>query len=781
MAQTLENWIVRFSQNMLKFRWTVLLLSLLMVAGMLAGASKLTFSTDYRVYFGPDNPQRVAFDEVQNIYNKNDSTFFVIEPPGGDAYNRDTLKMLREMTQAAWLLPFALRVDSISNYQHTQASEDDLLVADLVPEVDGLSDADIASIKDIATHEPLLVSRLTSPDGHILAINVSHQLAEESLDEVPRTVAAARALARAMEAKYPGHIIRLSGNNMMSNAFAEASIADAKVLYPAMYGILVLILFLLLRSFTATLATLGIILLSAGGAMGLAGHMGIGLTSPSVIAPVIITTLAVADAVHILVAMFANMRDGQDKNSALLEALRVNFIPVMLTSVTTAIGLLSINFADSPPLADLGNISAMGAILAWLLSITLLPALIAILPIKVPSQKRSWLSGRMEAFGRWVVRHANKVLVGSVLVAGILIALAPLNEANDTFVHYFDERIDFRNDSDFMAENITGLYTMEFSLAAPNGVADPQYLANLDAFKEWWMTHPQVMQVSSISDIFKRLNKNMHGDDPAWYKLPEQRDLAAQYLLLYEFSLPFGLDLANTINIDKSASRFIVVFEHLKSAETRALAAEGQQWLHDNAPSMHGYAVSSAVMFSYISERNFSSMAIGIPLALLGISLILILALRSVKFGLISLIPNLLPMGMAFGMWAIYNGEINFAMSFSMGVVLGIIVDDTIHFLVKYLRARRELGLSPEEAIVYSFRTVGTALLVTSIVLISGFMVLSASAFFPTVSMSLITVMAIISALAADFFLLPVVLLKLDRTPISDSTTKESKNETAYA
>lgn len=781
MNSTVSRWLQAYAAAMIRFRWPVLIASLMACGLMLAGAAKLTFSADYRVYFGPDNPQLQAFDEVQKIYTKIDTTYFVIEPPGDDAFNADTLRLVREMTELTWQVPHVIRVDSLSNYQHTQAQGDDLVVADLVPEFEQMSAEDLARIKQIATGEPLLRSRLTSPSGHVVALSVNHQYSDNAITEVPETVAAERAVRDLMLEKYPGHKIYMSGSNMMSNAFAEASQADAKTLYPVMYGILLLILFLLLRSVTATLATLAVILLSAGSAMGLAGHLGFVLTSPSVIAPVVITTLAVADAVHILVTMFSEMREGQDKNTALKNALRLNFVPVMLTSVTTALGLLSINFADSPPLADLGNISAMGAIVAWLLSITTLPALVAILPVKAPAQKHSWLSLRMEAFGRWTTRHPKALLIGSSIFGLGLVALAPLNEANDKFVHFFSPSIQFRTDSDFMAQNITGLYSMEFSLQAPNGVSDPEYLAKLEAFKNWWLEHEQTLQVSSVSDIFKRLNKNMHGDDPAWYKLPEDRELAAQYLLLYEFSLPFGLDLSNTISINKDASRFIVVFRHLKSAETRALVNEGQAWLAEHAPEMKGYAVSPAVMFAFIAERNFKSMAIGIPLALLGISLLLIKALGSLKFGLISLIPNLLPMGMAFGVWALYNGEINFAMSFSMGVVLGIIVDDTIHFLSKYLRARRELGLSTEDAIVYSFRTVGTALVVTSMVLAAGFAVLTTSAFYPTESMSMVTVMAIVCALIADFFLLPAVLMLLDRDTKSHVSLEEINHETAYA
>ncbi len=774
-----------FARWVVHWRWLVLLACLLAIAAMGSGAAKLTFSTDYRVYFGPDNPQLKAFDAVQNIYSKIDNTLFVVEPPGDDAINPQTLALVRELTERAWTLPFVTRVDSIANYQHTEADGDDLLVGDLVPDVDDLDAAALDRIRGIAIGEPLLRNRLISETGHVLAVNTAYYFPGESLSEVPASVAAGRALRDELTARYPGHTIYMSGSNMMSNAFAEASQADAKTMYPVMYGILILILWLLLRSVTATLSVLVVIVLSAAGAMGLAGHIGIGLSSPSVIAPIVITTLAVADSVHVLVTMFAEMREGRSKNAALVESLRLNFTPIMLTSVTTALGLLTINFADSPPLADLGNISAMGTILAWALSVLLLPALIAILPIRVPSQERGRLSSTMERFGSWVIAHRRPVFALSAAVCVGLTALTPLNVANDKFVHYFDHRIQFRNDSDFMAENITGLYSMEFSLRAENGVSDPEYLATLDAFKAWWLQNPKVMHVASISDIFKRLNKNMHGDDPDWYRLPEDQSLAAQYLLLYEFSLPFGLDLNNTISIDKDASRFLVVFKHLKSAETREYESAARAWLDEHAPQMSSHGVSPAVMFAYIAERNFRSMSIGIPLALLGISLLLIFALRSLKFGLISIVPNLFPMGMAFGLWALVNGEINFAMSFSMGVVLGIIVDDSIHFMSKYLRFRREHGLSPEEAVVRSFRTVGTALVVTSLVLSAGFIVLTYSAFYPTVSMSLVIAMAIGCALAADFFLLPALLLFFDRTePVSTQPENEAKdpaNEPAFA
>jgi len=150
-----------------------------------------------------------------------------------------------------------------------------------------------------------------------------------------------------------------------------------------------------------------------------------------------------------------------------------------------------------------------------------------------------------------------------------------------------------------------------------------------------------MIYVSTITDTFKRLNKNMHGDDPAYYRLPEQRDLAAQYLLLYEMSLPYGLDLNNQINVDKSATRVMVIMETLSTNEVLALEERAQQWLKKNGlPSMQVPGASTAIMFANIGARNIQNMLMGAALALVLISALLIFALRSLKFGLISLIPK---------------------------------------------------------------------------------------------------------------------------------------------
>jgi predicted RND superfamily exporter protein len=269
--------------------------------------------------------------------------------------------------------------------------------------------------------------------------------------------------------------------------------------------------------------------------------------------------------------------------------------------------------------------------------------------------------------------------------------------------------------------------------------------------------------VNSITDILKRLNKNMHADQADWYRLPQARDLSAQYLLLYEMSLPFGLDLNNQINVDKSSTRFVVTLEILSTNEMLALEQRAKNWLEKNTQHITSSIGSGpSIMFAHIGKRNIKSMLIGTTVALILISLVLILAFRSIKMGLISMIPNLIPAAMGFGLWGILVGEVGLALAVVTGMTLGIVVDDTVHLMSKYLRARREQNLDTFDSIRYAFKTVGRALIITSVVLVAGFLVLAFSSFKLNSGMGLLTAIIIALAIVADFFLLPPLLMKLE-------------------
>ena len=765
LAARMDRWLASYTEWVIAWRWPVMLLSVVVALVAAYGAKNLDFKNDYKIWFAPDNPQLVAFEALQNTYTKIDNVLLVVTPrDGGKVFRPAVLAAVEDLTAKAWQVPFGMRVDSITNFQHTSATADEMVVADLVAGAASLDQATLDAKERIALAEPLLAGRMLAHDGKVTAVNLTFQFPLVDNAEIPTAVAAVRALRDEIVAAHPEVEVRLTGTVMLNNAFAEASIHDMSRLVPIMYLVILLVMVFMLRSWRATLATTGIILMSILAAMGMAGWMGLWITPPLASAPTVIMTLAVADAVHVFLGFFAARRDGQAQLDALRYTMRHNFQPVFLTSISTVIGFLTMNSSDAPPFRDFGNVIAIGVGFAWLFSVTFLPAFIAAFSLRVPVKTKAMNLG-MDQLGHFVATHAKPLLLGSGLVAAIGLALIPLNELNDEFVEYFSDEIEFRRDTDYTTQNLTGIYQVMYSVPSPagsGGVADPAYLTAVEEFAQWLRADPTVVHVSAFTDVMKRLNRNMNGDDPAFDRLPTDRELAAQYLLLYEMSLPYGLDLNNQINVDKSATMVAVTVRNISSNELRAFTAKAEAWLHEKHPELHTYGVSPAVMFSHVSERNIKSMLKGTTIGLIAISFVLVLALRDLRVGLISLIPNLLPAAVAFGMWGVLVGQINLAVSVVTGMTFGIVVDDSIHFLSKYLRARREKGFDPPAAVEYVFHHVGAALVTTTIILVAGFLVLTWSEFSINASMAWLTVATIVIALAADLFLLPGLLETFD-------------------
>ena len=372
MIESYTHWIIRW-------RYAVVLMVIVLIGAAATGMPKLSMSNDYRMFFGEDNPQLLEFERMQNTFNKNDNIMFVITPDNGKVFSKETLRAVKTITEEAWQIPFSTRVDSITNYQHTIAEDDDLIVDDLVPDPEVLTDEDLLRIQSVAINEPMLIHRLISPDSKYTGININVQLPGKSLSEVPEAVTFARQLKTKMLEKFPNIKIRLVGLAVMNNAFPEASMQDMQTLYPLALVFIIASLFLLLRGYSGTLICFIMIIFSIMAAMGISGWLGTLLSPPVLSAPVMILTMAIANGVHLLVTMKHEMAIGHDKITGMVESMRINVQPVFVTSLTTILGFLSLNFSDAPPFHDLGNIAALGVAAGFFLSVTFLPAMVPLL------------------------------------------------------------------------------------------------------------------------------------------------------------------------------------------------------------------------------------------------------------------------------------------------------------------------------------------------------------------------------------------------------------------
>ncbi len=753
-------------------RRLVAALALLLVGLAALGITRLEVTTDHRVFFDRDNPYLQELERIEARYARERSLLFLLRPRGGGRLDRpESLAALSRLTERAWYLPYAHRVDSLANFQYSRAEGDELKVAPLYRGA-GVDAATAREVLRVARRDPLLSNRLVSADGRLALVLVALHLPQgAAADRVEEVMNAARRLRDEIESAFPGQAVRLSGGVAMSEAFYASAVHDLLVLGPLMLGLIALLLLRMLCSLSGTLAALVVMASAVAATCGLAGWMGVVLSPVSATLPVIVLTLAVANTVHLLCQYQYALCHDQPRDEAMATSLRNNLLPMLLAAGTTILGFLSMNFSDAPPFRDLGNLVALGMAVVLVLALTLLPALITLVPAR-RRRSKTRCNLLMERLGGWVVAQRRRLLPLMLLASAALAALAPFNRIDDQFIEYFDRDTPFRRNAELMARHLAGQTELTLSIDSgrSGGVNDARFLASLGRFHDWLAAQPEVRSVDGIVPILRRLSMNLHGDRADWYRLPDRETLAAQYLLLYELSLPEGLSLNDRIDVDRRATRMRLMMRDLDSRSLLEFERRIRGWWqHEAAADWRLSVVGSSLMFAHISERNVPPMLFSAFAALALISLLIALVFRSPLLGLVSLVPNLLPPLMAFGIWRLLVGEINLAIAVVSGMTIGLIVDDTIHFLCKYRQGRRVLGLSPEAAVWHAFANTGTALWITTVVLTAGFMVFLFSPFTVNAQLGVLSAITIVCALLADFLLLPPLLMRLEqRSPVTE-------------
>ncbi|MEM7388212.1 MAG: efflux RND transporter permease subunit, partial [Verrucomicrobiota bacterium] len=494
-----------------------------------------------------------------------------------------------------------------------------------------LTPGESARVGQLATQDSMLAGRLIAPRGDVTGIELTFLLPEsgeaDPMEGDPRgkVMTAVREWLAPWNGGDSDLAARLTGDIAVNHAFEEYTHKDLQTLVPLMYGVIVLLLAILLRSFLGTLITVIVVGLSVVASMGVLGWCGFPISPPVAVAPNLIMTVAVADSVHFLGKYLRPQEAGLSKMEALRQSWALNVKPITLTSVTTAAGFLGMVFSESAPFRHLGIVAASGVVFAWLLSLVLIPALILALPIQPGNRKNAGPQKSTHLLHWFLDRPMRTLLVGG-LVAPVVAGFAFKNEVNDRWLDYFSEDVPVYKDSHFTMERLTGTNLLEFHLDSgrPGGVTDPDYLRQVEQLRRWLEQQPGVTHVDAISEIFLRLNQHLHGDDETWFRLPESSELAAQYLLLYELSLPLGLDLNHRITIDKSGSRLVATIDNLSTVELAELSSSIEAWSRENLPAGFCSPPSGiSTLFAFVSSHNIRQMILGTAVALLVITMVL--------------------------------------------------------------------------------------------------------------------------------------------------------------
>ncbi|MEL6577993.1 MAG: MMPL family transporter, partial [Pseudomonadota bacterium] len=553
---------------------------------------------------------------------------------------------------------------------------------------------------------------------------------------------------------------------MADDTFAAAGERDQRTLFPIAGVLVVLTLLFFLRSGLMTLAVLTVLGVTIASGIGLATLFGASLNAATTAAPVAILVLALASAFHVLIgaAHAAEKAEQPDGGVAMVRSLEENIVPVSAASITTVIGFLSLNFSDSPPLREMGNIIAFGTAFSWLFCLTLLPALFSYLP---PVRPRAFqgLAALLDRIARFSTRQRRAILLAALVILPLALISASRIVPDDNFVQYFDESYEFRRDTDFYEQNLAGLNVIHFALRAGDeaeSVYDPEFLRRVDRFSAWLEAQPEVAHTSAITETIKSLNQALEAGREEYFRIGETAEKNAQALFFYELSLPPGHDLNTVLSIDRSETKLSAFVPGLSSREILALGERGNAWLEENEPQIAVPATGLSIAFAYVSSRNIEGMIVGTLAALLLVSVVMLIIFRSWRLGLVSLAPNIVPGLLAFGVWGVLVGQINLSATVVSAMTFGIIVDDTIHLVMRYRQARLA-GASADDAVRYSLTTAGLAITLTTFAIVLGFAVLTISGFQLTRFLGGLSGLVVLFALVADALILAALLATVDR------------------
>ena len=755
-----------FAKLLIKYRYLSIGLVLIVVCLLATGLTKLTFNPDLETYFPEGHPAVIRYNEIDDMFIPTDNLIIAVHSNEGTLFNGDSLKVIEELTKKSWTIPYSVRVDSLTNYSYVKSVNDDLIVEPFIEEAEKKSIEFFEKRENLVAGEDIIYKSLISEDKKTSVVSIIvDPPGPNKEDQNSELINYLLGFIEPIKESNENLDIRLLGNPYLDYISPRIVKAEMPVVMPLMLLLIFLIVFLMIRSYTAVLATFIVILMSLIATFGSIGLLGNPLNQMVSTIPILIITLALADCIHLFSIYFQNRIKGISSKESMEKSLEMNIQPLFLTTISTCIGFLCLNFIEVTPLRDLGNAVAIGIGFAFIFTIFFIAPIVSFFEVKTASKvtKQTRFS---TSVGSFILKNGNKLIFSITSISFLILLCIPMNELDENPTQMYAEGFtSFSSDTLWLDEKLSVTFPVNFLATNEEGqVSDPNFLKILDKFSVWLEEREQVNHVTSLANNMKNLNKSMHGDDPEWKRIPENADLSAQYLFFYEMSLPMGLDLNSSISQDRKSTKISATLKDMSSNEFKEFNNEVLRYLRqNNLENMISEASSFRVIFTYMTEAIVNSLLYGLFIGILLITLIIGLFFRSYLLPALSIFPNILPIGMGFGLWGLFVGEVGFMVAVGMGSTLGVIVDFTVHFLSKYELARKELKKSVEESVIYSFETVGFALIIMTVVLALGFSVLNLVTFIPIQDFAKFSVICFIGGLIINFLFLPNLLMKFDK------------------
>lgn len=724
-------------------------------------ATRLRFDSSIEIWFLEKDPTLVTYHAFLKRFEADEVA--VVGIFASDVFTPEVLGGIKTIGAELRKAPHALRVRSLATtkiFSVQEGGENDgaLNIAPLYEQVPKTKAA-LVALRERALGNRLLRGTLLAADGRSTAIVVEMKAATDGMR-------AKRELTHAMRAimarhPIPGAQLALAGTPALDEAFERHSAHDAQLMGPVAGAVLFLAALLLYRRLSAALLMLAVVGLACLWTFGLMSVLRIDLNVVSVGLIVLIMAVGVADSIHVLSDYYRELAGGKTPFDAALDSACSLLTPCFFTSATTVAGLLSLCVGSLAPLREFGFLAAIGVVLAFLLSFSFLPVALSLLRAPAAGFLRAQRLGPMTRLLSTLGRPSRRLRHGALALSLLLAVLGGWGlvrlKVGTNPMTYFKRGDPIRRATTQIDQRLGGSVTLEFLVqTGKEGLKDPAILRRLEALQKWLEGRPGVTRVLSIVNTLKELQRVLHDGKAEAAKLPASRELAAQLYLLLEGEEDFRRELQRNYSLTRLTARAQLSEGGQLTADAPRLEAKLAREFSGNDLRVRstGFVKLMGDMETYLLRSQVRSFS----LAFAVVSLMMLLLLRSWGLTALSLIPNLLPIVLGLGFMGLVGIPLDPGTVMIGSVALGLVVDDTVHFLV---RLRRSLlgGAGLDEGVAATMDQTGRPIIVTSVVLACCFAVLGLGSFNPNVNFGLVTALVVILALIADLLILPAVVL----------------------
>ncbi|MGD8983974.1 MAG: MMPL family transporter [Desulfobacteraceae bacterium] len=765
--------IEKYTDRVIKLRWFIVIAVPIMVSVMVAlGSKNFGFEGSYRIWFGEESEYLINYDNFKATFGTDDIVLITFKDKEG-IFNKKALGTIKKITEKLWQTKYVARVDSITNFQYVHASKedpDDILVDDFIEEAEELNQKELKAKERIATTDVQTKNLVISEDGKtavILARMVP--LPDEATDMYFEIRGLIEEILE-KETSRTGYKFYLNGGPIINTEFVTIAKRDSALIVPVVTLAVILFLIIVFRKLSGSIIPILVVICTYMAVLGVQFMLGFKLNNITANLPVFVIAIGIADALHVYWVWLFARRHGKDNYTSIHVALKKVFFPAFLTSATTFVGFISLAPTPVVPIKTLGIASASAALVAFVLCMTFLPAMLAILNPRVKRTFDKELDMYSEEppefakkYGAFIMKHDLKIILITVALSVILALGLFRVQVDSEITRYFREDSYLSKTIKFIQDNITGPMTFEIVVDSQQngGIKEPEFLKTVDRFyKAYTENTEEVRHMGSLLDVVKRFNKVMNGDVEAFYTIPNNKNLIAQYLLLYALSLPQGMEINDRMDVTERFFRITSTINLTSSVRSKEMIKWIEEWW-ENTPYRADVNGINPI-WTYLTMDITRTLIISMSLAIVLVVLVLLVAFRSLKAMAISIAPTVLPLALVIGMMGWLGIYLDVGIAMAGALIIGVAVDDAIHFLVKYREARK-LGKSVKEALEYMITFAGAAIVFTTIVLSLAFSIFVFSLFKPNLNLGIVTAAALTIALIADLFMLPAMFSLIDK------------------